>query len=82
MTVHTHPWTAHRVNINCTEATEYLGGIYDVNNSGKSTLRFLDRTARLHCHAVTHASESPASKILVETKSTLAKVKYKAALST
>ena len=35
LTVYTHPWTPHSVPVNTTDATEYLGGIYDVKNAGK-----------------------------------------------
>ena len=81
LVVHVLPWTPKSVTVNTTEATEYLGGIYDVVNNGKSTLKMIRETAQQHCNAIIHSSVPAASKLMVATASTLAKVRYKAALS-
>ena len=81
MTVHAHPWTPHQVKVNVTEATEYLGGVYDVQYNGRTTLSRIRDIATLHCNTIRHATVSAASKIMVATISTIAKIRYKAALS-
>jgi hypothetical protein len=80
--VYTYPWTPHVVNVNATETTEYLGGIYDIKTNGKAALNSISDTARLHCHAIQFSNISATSKIIVAMTSTLKKVQYKAALST
>ena len=81
LVVHVLPWTPKQVSVNTTDSTEYLGGIYDVVNNGKSTLKMIRDTAMHHCNAIIHSSVPAASKLMVATASTLAKVRYKAALS-
>jgi hypothetical protein len=56
LTVHVYPWDPKLVTVNTSEATEYLGGIYDVVNNGKSTLKLILDTAQRHCNAILHAS--------------------------
>jgi hypothetical protein len=81
LTVHVFPWTPKMVTVNTTEATEYLGGVYDVVNNGKSTLTLIRNIALQHCNAIAHSPVPAASKLMVATACTLAKVRYKAALS-
>ena len=81
LVVHVLPWTPKTVTVNTKDATEYLGGIYDVVNNGKSTLNMIRDLAQQHCNAIIHSSVPAASKLMVATASTLAKVRYKAALS-
>ena len=81
MKVHIFPWTPKAVTINATEATEYLGGLYDISNGSTNALKLIRDTVSQHCQAILHASVSAADKITVATISTLAKVRYKAALS-
>ena len=79
--VHIHPWTPKTVKVNTTEPTEYLGGLYDTHFNGKAVLKLISEVTRSQCNAIKHSSVSPASKIMVAISSTLAKVRYKAALS-
>ena len=81
MTVHTFPWNPKTVTVNATESTEYLGGLYDINNGSKAALKHIRDTATQQCNAILHASVSAINKIMVATTSTLAKVRYKASLS-
>jgi len=39
--VYTAGWIAHKVPVQATGATEFLGGIHDTDNSGKITLEWL-----------------------------------------
>ena len=76
--VYTVGWTAHEVPVQPTGATEFLGGIYDTDNSGKMTLEWLLAKASLVVQCIkSRKGFSAASKVSVITMSTLHSLVYK-----
>ena len=82
-TVYSVGWVPHVVLIQSTGCTEFLGGIYDMDNSSKSTLEWLKTKAKIAVQCVrSRKSFSAASKIAVITISTLNSLVYKATNAT
>ena len=82
-TVYSAGWVPHVVKLQKTGPTEFLGDIYDMDNSSKSTLEWLKSKATIAVHGIgARKSFSAASKIAVVTASTLHSLVYKATNAT
>ena len=78
-TVYSAGWVAHEVPVQSAGATEFLGGVYDTDNSGHSTLEWLQAKAELVVQCIrSRKGFSAASKVAVITMSTLHSLVYKA----
>ena len=82
MVIHTAGWIPHRVPIQDSGHTEFLGGLYDADNRGDATFDWLQAKANLHVHCtITRKGFSAESKLSVLSSSTLNSLGYKAACS-
>eukprot|EP01041_Mallomonas_annulata_P042259 gene42259-biopygen17692 len=80
--VYTKGWVAHQVSIEVEGITPYLGGQYAITpKDSKVMLNDMLDTARRHCNAIQHTSESAARKLLAVTISTHKKIQYSAKIS-
>ena len=61
--------------------TEYLGGLFDLDYSGDAIRDVLTSMARSHCQMVRACKASPETKLMVVTVSVMAKLLYKATIS-
>ena len=69
MFIYTHGWKPVPIKVLTTGSTKYLGGIYDVDNSGKGALESMINTAKLHCTTIQHTRFSPEAKLVTATSS-------------
>ena len=82
-TVYSVGWVPHVVKVQTTGSIEFLGGIYDMNNSSISTLEWLKTKATIAVQCIgARKGFSAASKIAVVTASTLHSLVYKATNAT
>ena len=80
MTVYTVGWVPHTVTVQSTGSSVFLGGIYDLDNSGADTELWLIEKAKLiRSTVVSRQGFSGASKITVVNTSTLNGLIYRAA---
>jgi hypothetical protein len=77
MTIYSTGWIPQQIPIATSGCSEYLGGIYDLDNSYSSAMAHMLETAKLHSNAIQHTHFSADSKILVATTSTVNKLRYK-----
>jgi len=77
MTIYSVGWIPQQIPIATSGFSEYLGGIYDLDNSYSSAMAHMLETAKLHSNAIQHTHFSADSKILVATTSTVNKLRYK-----
>ena len=76
MTIYSSGWVPQHIPIATTGSSEYLGGIYDLDNSYSSAMAHMIDIAKLHVNAIKHSHFSADSKILVATTSTVNKLRY------
>jgi len=80
MTVYTVGWVPHTVTVQSSGSSVFLGGIYDLDNSGHDTESWLIEKAKLiKSTVVSRQGFSGAAKIAVVNTSTLNGLVYKAA---
>ena len=81
-TVYSAGWVAHEVRVQDTGSTEFLGGIYDTDNSGAGTLAWLTTKAEIAAQCVrSRKGFSAAARLGVLNMSVLSSMVYKTANS-
>ena len=81
MTIRGPVWTPIEIPIRVDGASNYLGGIYDLDYSGAAAKAEMMKITRASCAAIQAAKASPLTKLMVSTVSVMRKIVYKGALT-
>ena len=81
MTIRRLAWTPMDIMIRVEGASNYLGGIFDLEYCGAAAKVVMMKITRASCAAIQAAKASPLTKLMVATVSVIRKIGYNGALA-
>ena len=81
MKVHDYGWIPRDIEIKVDGATEYLGGLYNLDGSGAASKEAVREIAISHSNAIRACYASPMTKLLCYSTSSTSKITYKQILN-